>query len=75
MSNLVLMVDYRRKWRHFCFKGICWPKEIIEKSDFVCDSIVHRRRMVKSIYVIIHRFIKTICSEMLLKIGENTLRK
>ena len=37
------MVDYGRKWCHFSFTGICEP---------ICNSIVYRRRMVKSIYVI-----------------------
>ena len=37
-------------------------KRIIGKSvqHFVCNSIVYRRRMVKSVYVIKHRLIKAI---------------
>ena len=31
-----------------------------EVFDFFCNSIVYRRRMVKSFYVIKHRFIKAI---------------
>ena len=40
---------------HFCFKGVSEPKV----TDFVCHNIVHQRKMVESIYVIKHRFIKT----------------
>ena len=37
------------------------PKRIIEESvSFFCNSIVYRRRMIKSIYIVKHRFIKAI---------------
>ena len=54
LSSLVLIVDYGRKWYHFCFNDICEPKGIIEEIIFVSNIIDHRRRMVKSIYVIKH---------------------
>ena len=52
ISSLLLMFDHGC---HFCFKGVSEPKV----TDFVCHNIVHQRKMVESIYVIKHRFIKT----------------
>ena len=60
LSSLVLIADYGRKWYHFCFNDICEPKGIIEEIIFVSNITDHRRRMVKSIYVIKHTFIKVI---------------
>ena len=62
LSSLVLMVDYREKWCRFYCKGICEPKTNNWGNvfDFVCNSIVPQRRVVKSINVIKIRSIKAI---------------
>ena len=51
-------------------------KRILRKVfDFVCNRIVHQRRMVKSIYDIKKGLSRPFCSEMLLEIGENTYQQ
>ena len=55
------MVDYERKWFYFSCKGICGRKANNRKKfEFLCNSTVYWRRMVKSIYLIKHRFIKAV---------------
>ena len=55
---LVFMADYEKSSVIFALKIFVGPKRITE--DFVCNSIVHRRRMIKSIYIIKHGFIRAI---------------
>lgn len=54
----MLVFDYGINWNHFCFKGICEPKANNWVFDFICNNIAHWRTLVKSIYVIKHKFIK-----------------
>ena len=52
--SLLLMVDYGKKWCHFCFKVICGPKVNNWGTvfDFICKNVVHQRAVVQFIYFI-----------------------
>ena len=56
------MIDQNRMYCHLHFKAICGPKanNCRKCLIFFGNSIVHRRRMVKSTYVIKNRFIEKI---------------
>ena len=47
--------------------------ELWKVFNFICNSIAHWRRMVKSADIIKHSLSSQICSEMFLKIGDSTL--
>ena len=63
MSILVFMVDHERKWCHFNFKG----------TEILFLTVLFIREEWLSLFTLLNADLsRQFCSEMLLKIGENT---